>query len=144
MTGIVDFLLARIAEDEMPTWELVSYSCEPGCCAPAGYVGHKCLICGDTTYGGTVEFITEICQDHDEKIHRRSRMLAECAAKRKIIEDHGYVHEVINWADGSSGDAWCRTCGSVDDSPVEWPCRTLRALAAVYADHADYQQEWAL
>ncbi len=24
----------------------------------------------------------------------------------------------------------------------EWPCPTIRALASVYADHPDYQQEW--
>lgn len=47
-----EFLLARIAEDEAPTWELVPYSCEPGCCAPAGWVGHRCLICGTEEFGG--------------------------------------------------------------------------------------------
>jgi hypothetical protein len=36
----------------------------------------------------------------------------------------------------------CEMCGSVDDSPVEWPCETLLALASVYADHPDYRDEW--
>jgi hypothetical protein len=36
----------------------------------------------------------------------------------------------------------CGTCGSVDDSPVEWPCDTVLALALPYADHPDYREEW--
>uniref|UniRef100_UPI003F494537 DUF6221 family protein n=1 Tax=Arthrobacter silvisoli TaxID=2291022 RepID=UPI003F494537 len=48
-----------------------------------------------------------------------ARVLAECAAKRAIIEDFG----------------WLELSG-VPNSP-------LRAIAAVYADHPDYQQEWA-
>src|SRR3954453_16025846 len=69
-----DFLLARVAEDEAPTFELVPYKCDPGCCAPAGWVGHRCLICGTPAeYGGAVAAITDIAREHEERVHRRSR-----------------------------------------------------------------------
>lgn len=59
---------------------------------------------------------------------RPARVLAEVAAKRRIVQLH------------VSGEAWCDHCagpGDIDDS-----CPTLRALASVYADHPDYRQEW--
>jgi hypothetical protein len=34
----------------------------------------------------------------------------------------------------------CARCASHAEG--EYPCRTLRALAAVYADHPDYRDEW--
>lgn len=36
----------------------------------------------------------------------------------------------------------CEECGSVDDSPVEWPCRTLRIQALHYVDSHDYDEAW--
>ena len=79
------------------------------------------------------------------------RAVAECAAKRAIIDVH-HPHD----HGGEHGDAvFCDECqwDHGDDSPridnqsVEGfgthPCRTLALLAAIYADHPDYQQEWA-
>ena len=76
------------------------------------------------------------------------RALAECAAKRAIIAEH----------DRMQGEPWqtwrhkyCATCADWEDEQlgegppnIEYPCLTLRSLAAVYKDHPDYQQEWAL
>ena len=71
------------------------------------------------------------------------RMLAECAAKREIVALHGSYHDE-GWLSGAAHEyLWCGSCGSVDDSPVPFPCETLMTLAAVYKDHADYRQEWA-
>lgn len=53
-----------------------------------------------------------------------ARVLREIAAKRAILELH---------AEAGMGD-----CAHSSD-----PCPTLRHLAAVYADHPDYQPEWA-
>lgn len=128
------FLFARIAEDEAPTWELVDYDCEPGCCAPEGFVGHRCRICGTEEFGGTVAAITELSAEHDERIHRRSRVLAECEAKRLIVAEHGLVSADEDW---SMADDHCRS-----DREMH-PCPTLRFLAVPYADHPDYRQEWA-
>lgn len=64
------------------------------------------------------------------------RVLAECEAKRRIIAEHPRcdVHD----RPGDECDA-CLRCG---DGSL-WPCGTLLALASVYGDHPDYDQEWA-
>ena len=79
-----------------------------------------------------------------------SRIAAECAAKRAIM----YAHRPHDHG-GTHGDAvFCDECQwdhgddspRIDNQPVEGfganPCRTLAALAAVYADHPDYDAEW--
>ena len=75
------------------------------------------------------------------------RALAECSAKRRIVEEHPGVflpkhHEQL--------PPKCRRCRNLEPAEGDrhmfapWPCGTLRALASVYADHPDYQQEWTL
>jgi hypothetical protein len=81
-----------------------------------------------------------------------ARVLAECAAKRATMDvhrphDHG----------GEHGDAvFCDECQwdhgddspRIDNQPVEGfgthPCRTLALIAAVYADHPDYDPDWRI
>lgn len=130
MSDLAAFLLARTSDDEAPTWKLVPYSCPPGCCAPAGYVGHECLICEEETFGGTVEAITGIAQAHDERIHHRARVLADCAARRKLIELH------------SEDGAECEIglSGGVDVPGP--PCLTLRILAEPFKDHPEFDEGW--
>jgi len=57
----------------------------------------------------------------------KARVLAECKAKRQIVEMHELEHECAE-----SGVA-----GGVFD-----PCTTILALAAVYADHPSFRDEW--
>ena len=55
------------------------------------------------------------------------RVLAECEAKRRIVERHSGTHMPIGTA------------------PFGYQSATsdvLRDLAAVYADHSDYREEW--
>lgn len=59
--------------------------------------------------------------------HDPARVLAECAAKRAIIAEHAPID----------------VCDAHDANYETTTCDTLRALAAVYKDHPDYQQEWA-
>lgn len=70
-----------------------------------------------------------------------TRVLAECDAKRRLVELHGPVdvHD----------DSSCRECsdsgwaGSVDGhSPVDLPCPTLRLLCLPYSDRPGYREEW--
>lgn len=72
------------------------------------------------------------------------RVLAECAAKQAIIAEHG-DEEVASLDRATWGQAFlvCRVC-AVGDRQVVAPCPTIRALSAVYKDHPDYRQEWAL
>ena len=69
-----------------------------------------------------------------------SAVLAECAAKRAIVELHGNIN-----ADFQDDAAICQTCHDHHyHAPADWPCPTIRAIASVYVDHADYRQEWEL
>lgn len=69
-----------------------------------------------------------------------NRVLAECAAKRRIVALH--EHD-LSGTYGSIPGCWCcdddRDYGLI---PAGW-CETLRALAVVYADHPDYRPEWS-
>lgn len=66
-----------------------------------------------------------------------ARVLAECAAKRALSSLHS--------PGDYRGQLTCNECGDWwDGSPVDYPCQTIKIVAAVYADHADYDPEWAL
>ncbi len=44
------------------------------------------------------------------------------------------------------GDDVCVLCGTVTttgDLDGEWPCESLKLVAAIWRDHADYRTEWA-
>lgn len=147
--NITEFLLARIAEDE----ELAK-GATPG---PWTTMTEETAD-GENIYY-TVEHGTEQLCDmaltsrqgwHDaEHIahHDPARVLAECAAKRAIIEEHSPVdYSGI----GMKSPNACNLCG-VEKTMSDWewdensyPCNTLRALAAIYADHPDYQEAWAV
>ena len=132
MSDIVEFLEARIAEDEAEARAAID--CESH--ENAGYV-------------------TTILVAHDGHRHGvisvgPSRVLAECAAKRVIIAVH-HPHD----HGGEHGDAvFCDECQwdhgdnspRIDNQPVEGfgahPCRTLAVMASVYRDHPDYRSEW--
>lgn len=63
--------------------------------------------------------------------HDPARVLAECKAKRYIVDIHSGWHA-------------CPDEDAVedDDATEPAPCLTLRILAAVHADHPDYRREW--
>jgi hypothetical protein len=61
------------------------------------------------------------------------RVLAECAAKRVIIE----LADQVETMDYQITNEWG---GDLDGTGDD----ILKALSAVYKDHSDYQQEWAL
>lgn len=75
-----------------------------------------------------------------------ARVLAECAAKRRIVELHQpdddkcsvCSHEIGYASDGYGGEYY-----ENQRTGNDWPCATLRALTAVYSDHPDYRQDWA-
>lgn len=69
-----------------------------------------------------------------------ARVLAECGAKRMILAMHRRTMDVYGDALGDT----CTTCADSGPDAQSFPCATVKALAAVYKDHPDYQQEWAL
>ena len=60
-----------------------------------------------------------------------ARVLAECEAKRRIVEEHAWGEYVV-------GDGW-RTCIADHE---ESPCTTLRLLTMPYADRPGYDPAW--
>jgi hypothetical protein len=66
--------------------------------------------------------------------HDPARVLAECAAKRAIVDTH-YASEPSDYGDFTSPPR-CVLCG------LKYPCWTLCSLAAVYADHPDFDPAW--
>lgn len=103
---------------------------------------------GDTPMLNITEFLeARIAEDEDRAryiqeygdtggMFRPARILAECAAKRAIIDMHQtYATDVTE----SVGIAQIGArCGQ------EATHGALKSLAAVYSAHPDYQQEWAL
>ncbi len=106
---ITDFLLARIAEDE----ETARLEDDPR--------QMNSPECGIDWY--------EFERGMGEVIRvSPARILAECEAKRRIVEAAREYSPELQYGDNG-----------------EWAFDlTLRALAAVYADHPDYDPEWAL
>lgn len=129
--NITEFLEARIAEDEA--------ECQPMAALE------------DDDRGGWAIAYAE-------------RVLAECAAKRAVLVLHQPTVETVEWFDDATGTGKASVCPQCrPKDPTDWnppigmagirpegfvpsytlaPCPTLCALAAVYADHPDYQQEW--
>ena len=114
MSDLTEFLLARIAEDEAD--------------ADAE----------DEAFAGTT-LLPEFDSDHQARWHT-DRARAECEAKRSIVAEHGFdfvspVGAESSWEEFTS----CNTCHR---DVGEYPCPTLRHLAAIYSDHPDYDEAW--
>lgn len=67
--------------------------------------------------------------------HDPTRILREVAAKRALLELHGRSHECSTYDHNGDVDSCSWYLNPTD-------CSTLLALAAVYNDHPDYQQDW--
>ena len=135
---LTGFLLARIAEDEAAALAV------PDLRDLSPYGGQETISHTLNTYAGEdgyprQAFPPEIPAHYAR--HNPARVLAECEAKRATIT------EVWAWIAGDDWREGC--CHKADVISQGGVCRTfgpdlLRPMAAVYADHPDYQQEWAL
>ena len=110
---LAEFLLARIAEDEAVAKSV--HEVEPKSAAA--------VFTSLAAPTGTVEMSP-------------ARVLAECEAKRRIVELHSNAGADWNLA-------YCATCEDrFRHDAAAWPCPTLRALALPFADHPDFQEDW--
>lgn len=148
---ITEFLEARIAEDEQTAKALLRDL--------EGQISEEYAGVVDERGPMTAERLlsAQMWAHYDGQSKRRSfakgqqiatlanpaRVLAECAAKRVVLDLHDGVEDK-SWGGAEHDYLWCGSCGSIDDSPVAHPCDTLKALAAIYSTHPDFQQEWAL
>ena len=118
---LTEFLLARIAEDEE----------EIG----AEIFGH------DDSAGPNGIGWAEVGAINEVLLSSHRRALAECEAKRRIVALHREA--VDEDAGGNRFSTGCTECGGEGfGETVPWPCPTILYLAAIYADHPDYREEW--
>lgn len=155
MTTLTDFLLARIAEDEagaraaqhqdQPTWRADLHSRDA--------MGRKFSVIGSSG-----QFRSSDAVEHVVRF-QPSRVLAECEAKRRIIDLHQDwpvlvdVPETTELIDGgldtmtyriSRQMGWLTTREYVARFGTEPPTTPiLLTLAQVYADHPDYDPAWS-
>jgi hypothetical protein len=107
-----EFLFARIAEDEAAS--------TPHREATGGeWHSYRC----DWLYGSECD------------CGHPAHVLAECEAKRQIVELHMPLIGTFTA---------CQNCyEDVQRSPTDqYPCDTLRLLSLPYASHPDYREEW--
>lgn len=136
---ITEFLLARIAEDEACASSVIPVGrpMENGA-ARWAEVGQAV---GDRSgYVVTYGVGSSQCRAHIAR-HDPARVLAECEAKRRIVARH--TPETAIHADHGGQDliTYCGHCGTILDDA---DCPDLRDLATSYADHPDYDPDWAL
>ena len=122
---LAEFLLARIAEDEA-----VAQAASHG-----GWIGPESM---GAFEGGDTVYIDP------------ARVLAECEAKRRIVELHAPVIPVSPFS--KCGHPGCDqshsekrlppACPTCPTSDVDGACETLYTLAIPYVDHPDYRDEW--
>jgi hypothetical protein len=149
---VTEFVLARIAEDEAlargaggGSWEQGGRPHERSVVRPADgfdWVG----IAGDlpifsAQVSNTSRALFEGRAAHIAR-HDPDRVLAQCAAMRKIVELHSVTIE-REWENPWDGPArqveerTCDICGWVPDA-----CDTVRAIASIWSDHPDFREEW--
>lgn len=73
-----------------------------------------------------------------------ARVLAEIATKRAILAEHTHG-PAIQQDHGQTDDFGCRTCHNdvhCGETIAHGWCDTVRLMAAVYADHSDFDGAW--
>lgn len=130
MTGLVEFLTARLDEDE----RIARAASER---APWSHNADDYWMITGTD--GDVVVYDESAPTDAEAAHIARHdpacVLADVAAKRAILEEHSPQHSDLFPEDGPQ---WCQTCSHRDN----WPCPTVRALLLSYADHPDFDESW--
>ncbi|NUR06730.1 MAG: hypothetical protein HOQ45_06965 [Nocardioidaceae bacterium] len=159
MSDLVNFLLARIAEDEAVAraatpgpWEWEPETDGWGDCGPNLVTVAKLPPYSDGSIGPVAEVVGSwghdangIAVDDADAAHiarwDTTRVLAECEAKRRLIL--ACTHEQENWVTVRPGvrqNMPVRVPWGDDDLYED----ALRYLALPYADHPDFRPEWRL
>jgi hypothetical protein len=138
------FLEARLAEDEAVAWFDPNGGSAPrwvrGDVIPGA--DQQVIVAVGARPSGR-EWRTSVAiasTDNVQRIirHDPARVLADVAAKRKILAEHGprVIRPVVDIYDDE-----CETCHGSE--PGEYPCITLKILASIYGEHPDFDPAWA-
>jgi hypothetical protein len=120
-TELPDFLLARIADDEALARGV------------RGAMREDAVERTETSPSGDAGIVwSDLDRTMLAKRFSPERVLAECDAKRRIIELH---QEAL--------DGLVQTSSPAAAGAVRVGAETLMALALPYADHPDFRPEWA-
>lgn len=152
---IVEFLLARIADDEAVAWAALD---APGSTWWVNSREQRIVRGAPTTRAPIAEALSWRTAAHIARLDP-TRVLAECEAKRKIIEFHKqwpvlvrtepkleigpddgltqYAARMAQRLDWLTQQEYAKRFGT--EAPTT---PMLRAMAAVYADHPDYETAW--
>ena len=118
MSELVEFLLARIAEDERVAQEATLAPWVVGSLEVDRYVVATADLYEPGRDGAIIAEIVEALEDGDHIWRwQPTRVLAECEAKRRIVEQEGWGYGHIEQA-------------------------VLKILVLPYADHPDCREEW--
>ncbi len=129
--SLADFLLARIAEDEALARRAAQEFDGVGVSTRPTWGRRQWEFRVDRRNPALVDFLVA---------HSPARVLAECEAKRRIVELHQPRRQHPEWVAMGQLPS-CAECGS-DVSRRVWPCATIGTLALPYADHPDYDEAW--
>ena len=156
--GLVEFLLARITEDEALAQDAAAYSDYQlrqfadgtGNWASGRGESRQPQIVAGPFYVYTSNFAKAKRLDqvasHIAR-HDPAHVLAECQAKRRLVSEvHFDRLAELHAHDDEHDDLWipeCDSCSCFSDCVVYLEnCPTLRLLALPYAYHHDYREEW--
>jgi hypothetical protein len=152
--SLTDFLLARIAEDERVTREAAEWAVGPWYVerGESGVFASARVPVVFDPRGYTGNARTHL--DHIAR-HDPARVLAECEAKRRIVERLAQAERLFQANSEKHAEA---SRGGLDNQGQITALRThgwelggrrdalryvVDVMAAVYADHPDYRDEWA-
>lgn len=162
MTDLASWLLAQIADDEAAAraaskapWKAIA----PGSPRPddsmsvfhdaSWNVMHADPFRDSNSWFGLAGPISKGDAQHIAR-HDPTRVLAECAAKRAIVELHAVTVKKLETEpfDAYTGEpnepeyeVDCAVCGWASDVPTS-ACQTLRLLAQPYADRPGWDPAW--
>ena len=137
MLSLAEFLIARIAEDEEAAKQISGQHWWA-----ASHPADSWIIASDE---GPVVY-NEGAPTEAEAAHIArwdpARVLAECEAKRRIVEWHPAVSGTGRDGEAVTGCANCIGNAAGQSFTIAGPCLTIRLLTLPYADHPDYRDEW--
>lgn len=120
---ITEFINARIDEKEAEVDSVPEWHCTDSARGEGWGSRGDCPLCEAYMFDGNEDVTEEAAWEHLERVHRRSRVLTECEAMRTIVDR---VDGLTEEPAGVGSLCW----------------GILATLAAIWSDHADYDEAW--
>ena len=139
MSDMAGFLTARFGEEEDYCRTMIAVGEDQAADVPLPEAEKmRAVFMSIISDSRTLDLVKRWTDSKVDPPNSLKRLLIEIGAKRKVLAEHQRAEPLL-------GMAWspCSTCRAPGSSwPATWPCPTLRAMAAVWRDHPDYDQAW--